>query len=145
VHYVEGAHAHVTEGSRGAIVPRRRPAPERGGAAAPVSSWRLQNAQDEGISSRGFCSPCVEEVGELKSEGNAPVRKLGNGGGSTALRCGRGAAPTGAGDENLRLHKLDKPLANTRVKKEERRSQSLTGGYEFTTAARNRGSGVGEN
>jgi hypothetical protein len=53
---VEGAHALVTEGSRGAIVPRRRPAPEGGGAAAPASSWRRQNAQEKGISSRGFCS-----------------------------------------------------------------------------------------
>jgi hypothetical protein len=96
-------------GVKGAIMPRRRPAPEGGGAAAPPSSWRLQNAQDEGISSGGFCSHCVEEVGELKSEGKAPVSKLGNGGGSAALWCGRGAAPTGAGDENLRQHKLDKP------------------------------------
>jgi hypothetical protein len=85
---VEGAHAHVTEGSRGAIVPRRRPAPEGGSAAAPASSWRRRNAQEKGISSRGFCSPCVEEGGELKNEGKAPVRKLGNGGRS-------GGAPAG--------------------------------------------------
>jgi hypothetical protein len=84
-------------------------------------------------------------VGELKSEGKALVRKLGNSGGSAALRCGRGAAPTGVGDENLQQHKLDKPLANPRIKKEERRSQSFTGGDEFTAAARNRGGGVGEN
>jgi hypothetical protein len=145
VHYVEGAHAHVTEGSRGVIVPCRRPAPEGGSTAAPASSWRLKNAQDEGISSGGFCSRCVEEEGELKSDGKAPVRKLGNGRGSAALRCDRGAAPTGAEEENLRQHKLDKPLANPRIKKEERRSQSFTGGDEFTAAARNRGGGVGEN
>jgi hypothetical protein len=83
-----GALAHVTGESRGAIVPRRRPAPEGGGAAAPASSWRCQNAQNDGISSRGFCSPCAEEGGELKNEGKAPVRELGNGGGS-------GGTPTG--------------------------------------------------
>jgi hypothetical protein len=33
-----GALAHVTGGSMGAIVPRRWPAPEGGGAAAPASS-----------------------------------------------------------------------------------------------------------
>jgi hypothetical protein len=37
VHFVAGAHAHVTGGSRGVIVPRRRSAPEGGGAAAPAS------------------------------------------------------------------------------------------------------------
>jgi hypothetical protein len=91
---VEGAHAHVTEGSRAAIVPRRRPAPEGGGAAAPASSWRRQNAQEKGISSRGFCSPCVEEGGELKTKGRRLVRKLGDGGGS-------GGAPAG-GDPSSR-------------------------------------------
>jgi hypothetical protein len=30
--------AHVTRGSRGSLVPRRRPAPEGGGAAAPARS-----------------------------------------------------------------------------------------------------------
>jgi hypothetical protein len=118
--------------------------PEGGDAAAPASSWRRQNAQDEGILSEGYRSPFEGEEGELKSEVNAPVRKLGNSGGSAALRCGRGAAPTGAGDENLQQHKLDKPLENPRIKKEEWRSQSFTSGDEFTTAARNRGSGNGE-
>jgi hypothetical protein len=54
VHYVEGVHAHVTEGSRGAIMPRRRPAPEGGSAAAPASSWMRQSAQDEGKLGGGF-------------------------------------------------------------------------------------------
>jgi hypothetical protein len=94
VQNVEGAHAHVTKGSRRAIVPRRRPTPEGGGAAAPASSWRCQNAQEKGILSRGFFSPCVEEGGELKNEGKAPVRKLGNGSGS-------GGAPAG-GDPSSR-------------------------------------------
>jgi hypothetical protein len=58
--------AHVTGESRGAIVPRRRPAPEGGGAGAPMSSWKRQNAQNRKVSSRGFCSPRVEEEGELK-------------------------------------------------------------------------------
>jgi hypothetical protein len=69
-------------------VPRRWLAPEGGGAAAPASSWGRQNAQNEGISSMGFCSPCVEEGGELKNEGKVQVRELGNGGGS-------GGAPVG--------------------------------------------------
>jgi hypothetical protein len=51
----------------------------------------------------------------------------------------------GVGDENLQQHELDEPLANPRIKKEERRSQSFTRGDEFTAAARNRGGGVGEN
>jgi hypothetical protein len=62
------------------IVPRRRPAPEGGSAAAPASSWKRQNAQNEGISSGGYRSPFEGEEGELKSEVDAPVRKLGNGG-----------------------------------------------------------------
>jgi hypothetical protein len=70
------------------------PAPEGGGAAAPASSWRRQNAQEKGISSRGFCSPCVEEGGELKTKGRRLVRKLGDGGGS-------GGAPAG-GDPSSR-------------------------------------------
>jgi hypothetical protein len=91
---VEGAHAHVTEGSRGAIVPRRRPAPEGGGAAAPVSSWTRCCAQKEGERGRVYCSPCVEEGGELKTKGRRLVRKLGDGGGS-------GGAPAG-GDPSSR-------------------------------------------
>jgi hypothetical protein len=54
----------------------------------------VPNAQEKGILSRGFCSPCVEEGGELKNEGKAPVRKLGNGSGS-------GGAPAG-GDPSSR-------------------------------------------
>jgi hypothetical protein len=75
-------HAHKPRGSGEWRGHPRRPAPEGGGAAAPASSWRRQNAQNDGISSRGFCSQCAEEGGELKNEGKAPVRELGNGGGS---------------------------------------------------------------
>jgi hypothetical protein len=39
--------------------------------------------------------------------------------GRTALRCGRGAAPTGAGDDNLRQYKLGDPW---RTKEKERRA-----------------------
>jgi hypothetical protein len=85
-----GALAHVTGESRGAIVPRRWPAPEGGGAAAPASSWKRQNAQNRKVSSRGFCSPRVEEEGELKNEEKAPLRELGNSGGS-------GGAPVWSG------------------------------------------------
>jgi hypothetical protein len=74
---------------------------------------------------------------------NASVRKLDNGGGSEALRCGRGAATTGVGDGNLQQHELDKTLAIPRIKKKERRNQSFTGGDEFTAAAGTRGGGAG--
>jgi hypothetical protein len=50
---------------------------------------------------------------------------------------------TGTGDVNLRQHKFGEPLANPRSKKGERRSQSFTGGDEFTAAARNRGDNKG--
>jgi hypothetical protein len=125
------------------IVPRRRPAPEWGGTASPASSWRRQDAQNEGILSGGYRSPFEGEEGELASEVNAPVRKLDNGGGSVAFRCGRGAATTGVGDGNLQQHVLDKPLAIPRIKKKERRNQSFTGGDEFTAAAGTRGGGAG--
>jgi hypothetical protein len=64
--------------------------------------------------------------------------------GQAALQCGRGAAPTGAGDENLRQYKLGEPLANPRRKKGGRWSLSFTGGGEDTAAAKNRGGGNGE-
>jgi hypothetical protein len=52
-----------------------------------------------------------------------------------ALRCGRGAAPTGSGDENLQQSELDEPLVNPKRRKEGRRRLSFTGGSVFTTAA----------
>jgi hypothetical protein len=55
--------------------------------------------------------------------------------GWAALRCGRGTAPTGPGDENLQQPELDEPLVNPRRKKEGRRRLSFTGSDEFTTAA----------
>jgi hypothetical protein len=81
VPFVAEAHAHVT-GVLGVIVPHRRPAPEGGGAAAPASSWRRLNSQDEGITSRGYRSPFKGEAGELEGEGDATAVELGNGGGS---------------------------------------------------------------
>jgi hypothetical protein len=60
------------------------------------------------------------------------------------LRCGRGAAATGVGDRNLRQHVLVKSLAIPRIKKNERRDQSFTGGDELTAAAGTRGGGAGE-
>jgi hypothetical protein len=60
-----------------------------------------------------------------------------------ALRCGRGTAATGVGDKNLRQHVLVKLLAIPKIKKNERRDQSFTGGDELTAAAGTRGGGVG--
>jgi hypothetical protein len=63
-------------------MPRRRPAPEGGGAAAPASWWRRLKAQDEGITSGDCCSPFKKEAGELEGEGDVTAVELGNGGGS---------------------------------------------------------------
>jgi hypothetical protein len=98
---VEGTHAHVTEGSRGAIVPRRGPAPKGGGAAAPASSWRRLNAQDKGITSGGYRSQFKGEAGELEGEGDATAVELGNSGGSGGAPVWSGRGSYGPGDENL--------------------------------------------
>jgi hypothetical protein len=63
--------------------------------------------------------------------------------GRAALPRGRGAAATGIGDGNLRQHVLVKSLATPRIKRNERRDQSFTGGDELTAAAGTRGGGVG--
>jgi hypothetical protein len=78
------------QGVRGAIGPHRRPAPEGGGAATPASLGRRCCARNKGELGGGFCSPRVEEEGELKNEEKAPVEKLSNGGGS-------GGAPVWSG------------------------------------------------
>jgi hypothetical protein len=62
-------------------------------------------------------------------------RSLATAAGRAALRCGRGAAPTGSGDENLQQSELDEPLVNPKRRKEGRRRLSFTGGDENTTAA----------
>jgi hypothetical protein len=62
-----------------------------------------------------------------------------------ALRCGRGAAPTGSGDEDLQQTGLDEPLVNPKRRKEGRRRLSFTGGDDCTAAtAGTRGGGAGE-
>jgi hypothetical protein len=91
----------------------------------------------------GFCSLLKDDEDELAGVEDATGARFSDGGGSAALRCGWGTAPTGAGDVNLRQHKFGEPLANPRSKKGERRSQSFTGGDEFTAVARNRGDGKG--
>jgi hypothetical protein len=82
----------------------------------------------KGIGRGFFCSPLKDDEDELAGVEDAAGARIGDGGRSAALRCGRGAAPTGAGDENLRQHKFGEPLANPRSKERERRSQSFTGG-----------------
>jgi hypothetical protein len=72
-------------------------------------------------------------------------RSLATAAGRAALRCGRGAAPTGLRDENLHQFELDEPLLNPRRKKEGRWRLSFTGGDEITTAAaETRGCDAGE-
>jgi hypothetical protein len=73
---------HLIVGSRGAIVPHQRPAPEGRGAAAPASWWRRLKAQDEGLTSGDYCSPFKGDAGELEGDGDATAVELGNGGGS---------------------------------------------------------------
>jgi hypothetical protein len=48
--------------------------------------------------------------------------------GRAALRCGRGAVPTGSGDGNLQPIELDEPLVNPKRRKGRRRRWSFTGG-----------------
>jgi hypothetical protein len=59
--------------------------------------------------------------------------------GRAALRCGRGAAPTGFGDENLQPIELDEPLVNPKRRKEGWRGLSFTGGDDCMAAAGTRG------
>jgi hypothetical protein len=72
-------------------------------------------------------------------------RSLATAAGRAALRCGRGAAPTGSGDENLQQSELDEPLVNPKRRKEGWRRLSFTGGDEIRTAATGtRGGDAGE-
>jgi hypothetical protein len=77
-----GALAHVTGESTGAIVPRRQPAPEGGGAATPASSRARCCAQKEGKTGGDYCSQFKGESGELEGEEDATAAELGNGSGS---------------------------------------------------------------
>jgi hypothetical protein len=72
-------------------------------------------------------------------------RCLATAAGRAVLRCGRGTAPTGSGDENLQPIELDEPLVNPRRRKERRRRLSFTGGDDCTAAtAGTRGGSAGE-
>jgi hypothetical protein len=71
-------------------------------------------------------------------------RSLATAAGRAALRCGRGAAPMGSGDENLQPIELDEPLVNPKRRKGKRRRWSFTGGDECTTATETRGGEAGE-
>jgi hypothetical protein len=72
-------------------------------------------------------------------------RSLATAAGRAALRCGRGAAPTGSGDENLQPIELDEPLVNPKRRKEGRRRLSFTGGDDCMAAtAGTRGGGARE-
>jgi hypothetical protein len=83
----------------------------------------------------GINAHCAKEKkASSKTKGMRRRWILATAAGRAALRCGRGAAPTGPGDENLQQPELDEPLANPRRKKEGLRRLSFTGGDEFTTA-----------
>jgi hypothetical protein len=72
-------------------------------------------------------------------------RSLATAAGRAALRCGRGAALTGSGDEDLQQSGLDEPLVNPKRRKEGRRRLSFTGSDDCTAAtAGTRGGGTGE-
>jgi hypothetical protein len=115
-----GTLAHVTVGSRGAIVPRRRSAPEGGGVAAPASWWRRQNAQDEGITSGVISHRSKERQVNSKVKEMRRRWSLATAAGRAVLRCDRGRGSYGPGDENLQQPELDEPLVNPRRKKEGR-------------------------
>jgi hypothetical protein len=61
-------------------------------------------------------------------------RSLATAAGRAALRCGRGVAPMGSGDEDLQQTGLDEPLVNPKRRKERRRRLSFTSGDDCTTA-----------
>jgi hypothetical protein len=72
-------------------------------------------------------------------------RSLATAVGRAALRCGRGAAPKGSGDEDLPQTGLDEALVNPKRRKEGRRKLSFTGGDDCTAAtAGTRGGAAGE-
>jgi hypothetical protein len=130
-----GTLAHVFVGSRRVIVPHRRPTPEGGGAATPVSSRARGCAQKKGEAGWGYCSPWrVEPEATAGAEREAKERARVDGDPGGAPADGEGA-PGGVKDVNLQQHMLDKPLVNPRSKKEGRRRLSFTGGDEITTAA----------
>jgi hypothetical protein len=128
----------------GAIVPHRRPTPDGGGASTPVSSRGRCCARREGKLGGENCSQFKGEAGELEGEEDSTATKLATAAGRAALRRGRGAAPTGSGDENLQPIELDEPLVNPKRRKGRRWRWSFTCGDECTTAAGTRGGGAGE-
>jgi hypothetical protein len=140
-----GALAHVTVESTGAIVPRRRPAPE--GAERPL--WRARERavvhKRKGKRAGIIAHSSKEKRASSKVKKMRQRRSLATAAGRAALRCGRGAAPTGSGDENLQQSELDEPLVNPKRRKEGWRRLSFTGGDEIRTAATGtRGGDAGE-
>jgi hypothetical protein len=140
-----GALAHVTGGSMGAIVPRRRPAPE--GAERSLRQARECATVHERKGKRAgiIAHSSKDKRASSKVKKMRRRRSMATAAGRAALRCGRGAAPTGSGDENLQQSELDEPLVNPKRKREGRRRLSFTGGDECTAAAAGtRGGGAGE-
>jgi hypothetical protein len=142
---VEGTHVHVFVGSRGRLC--LGGGRHRKGAERPL--WRARECA--GVHKRkgkraGFIAHSSKERrASSKVKKMRRRRSLAMAAGRAALRCGRGAAPTGLGDENLQQFELDEPLVNPRRKKEGRRRLSFTCGDEFTTAAAGtRGGNAGE-
>jgi hypothetical protein len=71
-------------------------------------------------------------------------RGLATAAGRAALRCGRGAAPTGSEDANLQPNELDEPLVNPKRREGRRQRWSFTDGDACTAASGTRGGGAGE-
>jgi hypothetical protein len=92
-----GTLAHMFVGSRGVIVPHRRPAPDGGGVATPVSSRGRCCARREGKTGGDKCSQFKGEAGELEDEEDSTAAGLGNGG-----RMGGAPAWTMHGTHRLR-------------------------------------------
>jgi hypothetical protein len=72
--------------------------------------------EENETSGEGF-SPSVEELGELEGEGNVPVTKIDDGGGSGDAPATLELAPGRLRVVNLRRDKLGEPLANQKKKK----------------------------
>jgi hypothetical protein len=72
-------------------------------------------------------SPCVEELGELEGEGDEPVKKTDDDGGSGGAPATLELAQGRLGVVNLLHDKLGEPLVNQKRKKKGRRVLSFTG------------------
>jgi hypothetical protein len=95
---------------------------------------------------RGYCSPRVEEEGELKNEEKASVRELGNDGGSGGAPVWPGTQAPGAARLRWRLPLVNKHHVRVMIVFGEEKGKAamhFTDGDTCTAAGRSRGGGAG--